>query len=48
MAATFHWAEDNGTQTGSPLHGTTRNGFGADTNYPTDVNWKTADDITTA
>lgn len=48
MAATFQWCEDNGTQTGSPLHGTTRSGFGADTNYPTDMNWKTADDNTAA
>jgi hypothetical protein len=46
MAAVFHWAEDNGAQTGSPLHGTTRSGFPADTHYPTDMNWKTADDCT--
>jgi hypothetical protein len=46
MAATFHWCEDNGAQTGSPLHGTTRSGFPADTHYPTDVNWKNADDCT--
>ena len=44
MAATFHWAEDNGPLTSS--HGTTRSGFGADTHYPTDVNWKNADDCT--
>lgn len=47
MAATFNWAEDNGAQTGSPLHGTTRSGFAADTHFPTDVNWKNADDNTT-
>lgn len=46
MAAVFHWCEDNGAQTGSPLHGTTRSGFPADTHYATDVNWKTADDCT--
>ena len=47
MAAVFQWCEDNGAQTGSPLHGTTRNGFGADTNYPTNVNWKNVDDRAT-
>jgi hypothetical protein len=46
MAATFSWCEDNGTATGSPLHGTTRSGFGADTHFATDVNWKNADDCT--
>lgn len=46
MAATFNWCEDNGTATGTPSHGTTRSGFGSDTNYPTDVNWKNADDNT--
>jgi hypothetical protein len=46
MAATYQWAEDNGTSTGSPAHGTTRSGFGADTHYPTDVNWKNIDDNT--
>jgi len=46
MAATFHFAEDNGAQTGSPLHGTTRSGFGADTNYPVEMNWKSVDDNT--
>jgi hypothetical protein len=46
MAATFNWCEDNGAATGSPAHGTTRSGFGADTHYQTDVNWKTADDCT--
>jgi hypothetical protein len=44
MSATFNWCEDNGAQTGSPLHGTTRSGFGADTNYPNEMNWKNADD----
>lgn len=34
MAATFEWDEDTGTQTGSPLKGTTR------THGVTDVNWK--------
>lgn len=34
MAATFAWDEDTGTQTGSPLKGTTRTGG------VTDVNWK--------
>lgn len=48
MAATFTFCEDNGAATGSPAHGTTRNGFGADTNYPPNCSWKTADDITTA
>jgi hypothetical protein len=46
MAATFHWCEDNGATTGSPVHGTTRSGFGADTHYATDVNWKSVDDCT--
>lgn len=46
MSATFNWCEDNGAATGSPSHGTTRSGFGADTNYPTDVNWKNVDDNT--
>jgi hypothetical protein len=46
MAATFNWAIDNGTATGSPTHGTTRSGFGADTHYPTECNWKNADDCT--
>jgi len=44
MAETFHWCEDNGAQTGSPLHGTTRSGFGADTNFPQSCNWKSIDD----
>jgi hypothetical protein len=44
MAATFHWCEDNGALTAS--HGTTRSGFGADTNYATDVNWKSVDNCT--
>jgi hypothetical protein len=44
MAATFTWCEDNGTQTGSPLHGTTRTGFSSGSS--TDVNWKTVDDCT--
>ena len=46
MAATFHWCEDNGTATGSPVHGTTRSGVGTDTHYATDVNWKSVDDCT--
>jgi hypothetical protein len=44
MAATFNWCEDHGAQTGSPLHGTTRDGFGADTNYAVNCNWKATDD----
>lgn len=44
MSATRHWCEDHGTATGSPAHGTTRDGFGADTNYPVNINWKAADD----
>lgn len=44
MAATFNWCEDNGAVTSS--HGTTQSGFGADTHYPTDVNWKNVDDNT--
>ena len=46
MAATFNWCEDNGAATGSPAHGTIQSGFGADTHYPTDVNWKNVDDNT--
>lgn len=46
MAATFHFCEDNGASTGSPLHGTTRSGFAADTHFATDVNWKSVDDCT--
>lgn len=42
MSATFAWAEDNGAATGSPAKGFTR------TNPVTDVNWKNADDTTTA
>lgn len=44
MAATFNWAEDNGTQTGSPLHGTTRSQLATP---PTDVSWKNTDDAKT-
>ncbi len=33
MAATFAWDEDTGTQTGSPLKGTTRTGGVTDTNW---------------
>lgn len=44
MAATFHFAEDNGTATSG--HGTTRSGFGGDTHFATDVNWKAVDDCT--
>lgn len=44
MAATANWCEDHGTATGSPAKGTTRDGFGADTNYAVNCNWKTADD----
>lgn len=46
MAATFAWCEDNGAATGSPLHGTTRSGFGADTHFATDRNYKNVDDCT--
>ena len=46
MAASFQWCEDNGAATGSPATGTTRSGFGADTHYATDVNWKNVDDCT--
>ena len=42
MSATFAFAEDNGAAAGSPAKGTTR------TNPVTDVNWKNADDTTTA
>ena len=38
MAATFAFAEDNGTQTGSPLRGTTAG------TAVTTVNWKNIDD----
>ena len=44
MAATFNWCEDHGAATGSPAKGTTRDGFGASTNYALNCNWKTADD----
>ncbi len=47
MAATYNFCEDNGAQTGSPLHGTTRSGFGGDTHFATDINWKNVDDNTT-
>ncbi len=46
MAAIRHLCEDCGPATGSPAHGTTRSGFGADTHFCTDVNWKNADDCT--
>lgn len=42
MAAIFEFNEDNGTQTGSPLKGTTRN------TAVTQVNWKNTDDVATA
>jgi len=44
MPATFTWCEDNGTATGSPVHGTTRTGFSSGS--ATDMNWKTVDDCT--
>lgn len=44
MSATFTWCEDNGTQTGSPVHGTTRTGFSS--GATTDMNWKSVDDCT--
>ena len=44
MAATFNWCEDNGAQTGSPLHGTTRS---QNSTPPTDVSWKNTDDAKT-
>src|SRR5690348_16735947 len=44
MAATFTWCEDNGAQTGSPLHGTTRTGFSSGS--ATDRNYKNIDDCT--
>src|ERR1700733_6220801 len=47
MAATFNWAEANGTATGSPATGTTLSGFGNST-YPTDTSWKANDDAKTA
>lgn len=37
MAATFEWNQDTGTQTGSPLKGTTR------VTAVTNVNWKNSD-----
>jgi len=43
MAATTHLCEDNGAATGSPAHGTTRHGFGGNTDYALNCNWKTAD-----
>jgi len=42
LAATYVWKEDNGTQTGSPLRGTT-----AGTTITT-CNWKNTDDTATA
>jgi hypothetical protein len=42
MAAVVQWCEDHGAV--SSGHGTTRDGFGADTNYPVNCNWKKADD----
>lgn len=45
MPATFNWCEDNGTQTGSPLRGTTRS---QNSSPPTDVSWKNTDDAKTA
>lgn len=42
MAAIFEYNEDNGTQTGSPLKGTTRN------TAVVQVNWKNIDDVATA
>ena len=42
MAATFEFNEDHGTQTGSPLKGTTRS------TAVVEVNWKNIDDSTTA
>lgn len=47
MPATATWCEDHGAATGSPAKGTVRDGFGADTNYPVNCNWKTADDTNT-
>lgn len=41
MAATAAWQEDNGTQTGSPLKGTTRAAA-------SQVDWKSVDDIATS
>lgn len=42
MAATFEYNEDNGTATGSPSKGTSRN------TAITSVNWKNVDDTSTA
>jgi len=42
MASVFSYSEDHGTQTGSPLKGTTRS------TAVTEVNWKNIDDSTTA
>jgi hypothetical protein len=44
MAAIFNWCEDNGALASG--HGTVRSGYGADTHYPNDVNWKNVDDCT--
>ena len=41
MAATFAWAEDNGSASGTPAKGTRTDGV-------TECNWKKADDTTTA
>lgn len=45
MPATFNWCEDNGTQTGSPLRGTTRS---QNASPPVDVSWKNIDDAKTS
>lgn len=37
---------DTGSATGSPPHGTVQSGFNGDTHYPTENNWKNADDNT--
>lgn len=42
MAAIFYWCEDNGAATGTPAKGTTS------TYNVSNVNWKNADDTTTA
>jgi hypothetical protein len=46
MATSVTFAEDNGAATGSPATGTTRSGFGADTHYATEANWKNIDNCT--
>ena len=48
MPATAYWGEDNGAQTGSPLHGTTQTCPTTGPDTVTQMNWKSVDDLATA